>query len=217
MSKRVGVVLSGCGVYDGAEIHESVLALLALDEAGAAVTIAAPDKPQAHVINHLTGAVADESRNVLVEAARIARGNITPLAELATDDLDALIFPGGFGGAKNLSTFAFDGAAMTVDPDVQRVVAELRATGKPIGFICITPAFAAKLIPGLQMTLGPEGDAPAAARSLGADCCATAVGETVVDAERKVVSTGAYMHDGVWLSDVNRGIRKLVAEVLALA
>lgn len=217
MNKKVGVVLSGCGVYDGAEIHESVLTLLALAEAGAEAVIAAPDKPQAHVINHFTGDVMDEERNVLVESARIARGNIRPLSELSGDGIDALVFPGGFGGAKNLSSFAFDGADMTVDPDVERLVTEMRNAGKPIGFICITPAFAAKLIPDLTMTLGPEGDAPNAARVFGATCLTTAVHETVLDEGKKVATTGAYMFDGVWLDDVRVGIDKLVGEVLAMA
>ena len=109
MSKKVGVVLSGCGVYDGAEIHEAVLTLLALQREGADVLMTAPDKEQMHVINHLTGAVMDESRNVLVESARIARGNITPLAQVSAEDLDAVVFPGGFGAAKNLSSFAVAG------------------------------------------------------------------------------------------------------------
>lgn len=216
MKRKAGVVLSGCGVYDGAEIHEAVLTLLALDEAGVEAVIAAPDKPQMHVVDHRTGQVTGETRNVLTEAARIARGNIRPLADLSADDIDCLLFPGGFGGAKNLSTFAVDGAQMQVDADVARLVAEMRAAGKPIGFICITPAFAAALIPGLSMTLGPEGGAAEAARSLGAACAVTAVGETVIDRERKVVSTGAYMFDDVWVADVARGIRRLVADVLAL-
>ena len=165
MSKTIAVVLSGCGVYDGAEIHEAVLTLLALDKAGATAKIYAPDIPQAHVIDHLKGEVAEgETRNVLVESARIARGKIEALSALSASDADALVFPGGFGGAKNLSTFAFDGSEMTVNDQVTRVVAEFREAKKPIGFICITPAFAAKLIPGVKITLGCEGDAPAAAR-----------------------------------------------------
>ena len=105
-SKNILVILSGCGVYDGAEIHESVLTLLALARHGASVTIAAPNKDQMHVINHATGDVMSESRNVMVEAARIARGQITDLSEIQSGDYDAVFIPGGFGAAKNLCTFA---------------------------------------------------------------------------------------------------------------
>lgn len=214
MSKTIAVVLSGCGVYDGAEIHEAVLTLLALDKAGATAKIYAPDIPQAHVIDHLKGEVAEgETRNVLVESARIARGKIEALSALSASDADALVFPGGFGGAKNLSTFAFDGSEMTVNDQVTRVVAEFREAKKPIGFICITPAFAAKLIPGVKITLGCEGDAPAAARSMGATHVETSVDQIVIDDDHNVVSTAAYML-GPWIAAVAAGIDALVAEVL---
>lgn len=216
MSKKVGVVLSGCGVYDGTEVHEAVLTLLALDQRGADVVMAAPDKEQAHVINHLTGEVDPHPRNVLVESARIARGHVKALAELQADEIDALIFPGGFGGAKNLSDFAFAGAALEVDPDVTRIVAAMRAASKPIGFICITPTLAAKLIPGVRITLGCDCDASKASQGLGAEHVQTEVHETVVDAEHKVVSTSAYML-GPWVAQVHQGIDKLVGEVLDLA
>ncbi|MCO4770971.1 MAG: isoprenoid biosynthesis glyoxalase ElbB [Deltaproteobacteria bacterium] len=213
-SKTIAVVLSGCGVYDGAEIHEAVLTLLALDRAGVTTQIYAPDIPQAHVVNHLTGEVAEgETRNVLVESARIARGEIKALSELSASDANALVFPGGFGGAKNLSTFAFDGPAMSVNAEVTRVVSEFRASEKPIGFICITPAFAAKLIPGVKITLGCEGDAPAAARQLGAEHVETSVDQIVIDEQHNVVSTAAYML-GPWIAAVAAGIDALVAEVL---
>ncbi len=216
MSKKVGVVLSGCGVYDGTEVHEAVLTLLALDQRGAEVVMAAPDKEQAHVINHLTGEVDPHPRNVLVESARIARGTIKPLAELQADEIDALVFPGGFGGAKNLSDFAFQGAAMTVDPDVTRIVDAMRAAGKPIGFICITPTLAAKLIPGVTITLGCACDASEASSGLGATHVETEVHETVIDAANKVVSTSAYML-GPWVANVHKGIDKLVGELLEMA
>jgi len=216
MSKKVGVLLAGCGVYDGAEIHEAVLTLLALDRAGAEVLITAPNKPQAHVVNHLTGAEMAESRNVLVESARIARGKITDLAEVAADQIDALIFPGGFGAAKNLSDFAFKGTDMQVDPDVTRLVGEMREANKPVGFICISPTIAAKLLPGVHVTMGAACDATEAAEALGATHEVTDVSGTVIDADQKVVSTGAYMM-GPWIADVAKGIDKLVSEVLELA
>ncbi len=213
-SRKVAVVLSGCGVYDGSEIHEAVLTLLSIDNAGAQALIYAPDIEQAHVINHLTGQPTRESRNVLVESARIARGKITDLAKLSAADADALIFPGGFGGAKNLCTFAFHGKDMTVDPQVERVIREFREAGKPIGFICITPALAAKVIPGVRITLGCEGDAPAAARAMGATHKETTVDQIVVDERHNVVSTAAYML-GPWVGAVAKGIDRLVVEVLA--
>ena len=216
MSKKVGVVLSGCGVYDGTEIHEAVLTLLALDQRGAEAVMAAPDIDQAHVINHVTGEVDPTPRNVLVESARIARGNIKALADLRAEDIDALIFPGGFGGAKNLCSFAFDGADMTVHADVARLVQEVRAAGKPIGFLCITPTLAAKLIPGVKITLGCAGDAPDAAEAMGAQHVETEVHEIVVDEQHNVVSTSAYML-GPWVASVHKGIDALVEEVLGRA
>jgi enhancing lycopene biosynthesis protein 2 len=215
MSKKVCVLLAGCGVYDGSEIHEAVLTLLALDRAGAEVLICAPNRDQAHVINHLTGDVMDETRNVLVESARIARGEITDLKDVSASDFDALVFPGGFGAAKNLCDFAFVGTDMQVDEGVARLVAATRAAGKPIGFICISPTIAAKLIPGVKLTLGAACEASEAAEAMGATHEVTDVAGCVVDTEHKVVSTGAYML-GPWVGQVARGIDALVAEVLAL-
>ena len=212
---KVGVLLAGCGVYDGAEIHEAVLTLLALDRAGADVLITAPDKDQFHVVNHLTGEEMKETRNVLVESARIARGRITDLAEVTADQIDALILPGGFGAAKNLSDFAFAGTGMQVDPGVARLIGEVREAGKPIGFICISPTIAAKLLPGVELTMGAACEATEAAEALGAKHRVTDVAGTVVDAEQKVVSTSAYMM-GPWIADVAKGIDRLVGEVLEL-
>jgi enhancing lycopene biosynthesis protein 2 len=216
MSKKVGIVLAGCGVYDGSEIHEAVLTLLALDRSGAEVLMCAPNKEQAHVINHLTGDVMEESRNTLVESARIARGEITDIASVSATDFDALIFPGGFGAAKNLCNFAFEGTAMEVDSEVVRLVAETHAAQKPIGFICISPTIAAKLIPGVQLTLGAACEASEAAEAMGARHEVTAVTECVVDSKNKVVSTSAYMM-GPWVAAVAQGIDALVEEVLSLS
>lgn len=144
--KRVGIVLSGCGVYDGAEIHEAVLTLLAVDRAGAQAVCFAPDKPQFHVVNHLTGEVTGENRNILVESARITRGNIQPLSQADASQLDALIVPGGFGAAKNLSDFATEGAACQVDESLALLTQEIYKQNKPIGFICIATALLPKLL-----------------------------------------------------------------------
>ena len=219
---KIGVVLSGCGVYDGAEIHESVITLLSLDKNGVDIVVMAPDVEQMHVINHVKGEPAEgESRNVLVESARIARGNITDIANVNTDDLDAVIFPGGFGGAKNLSNFAVKGAEAEINPQIARLVTEMKEAGKPIGFICIMPAVASKIfadagIKGVALTAGGEGDAASAIASLGAKHVVCEVTEIVVDEKNKVVSTPAYMCDAS-ISQVAVGIDKLVEKVLDMA
>ncbi|XP_046902491.1 glutamine amidotransferase-like class 1 domain-containing protein 3, mitochondrial [Hypomesus transpacificus] len=153
---KVAVVLSGCGVYDGTEIHEASAILVHLSRGGAEVQMYAPDVSQMHVIDHSKGQPAEESRNVLTESARIARGNITDLAKLSVTNHDAVIFPGGFGAAKNLSSFAVDGADFKVNQDVERVVKEFHKAGKPIGLCCIAPVLAAKLLPGVEVTVGHE-------------------------------------------------------------
>lgn len=133
MSKKVAMILSGCGVYDGSEIHETVLTLLRLSQQGAQVQCFAPDKPQMHVLNHLNGEEMNEQRNVLVESARITRGEVKDVRELKASDFDALILPGGFGVAKNLSDFAVKGSDCTVDADVLAAIGQFRdaKTGRP--------------------------------------------------------------------------------------
>ncbi len=214
--KKAGVVLAGCGYLDGAEIHEAVLTLLALDEAGVEAVCMAPDMPQRKVVNHVTGEDADESRNVLVEAARIARGNIVDIAGVKTEELDALLLPGGFGAALNLSDFAVSGPDMTVNEDVARVVREVHEAGKPIGAICISPAIISKLIPGVQLTIGNDAGTAAALEKMGSKHENCAVNSIIVDGDQKVVSTPAYML-GPWVKDVAAGIRECVKEVLARA
>jgi enhancing lycopene biosynthesis protein 2 len=159
LCNRVAVVLSGCGVYDGSEIHEASACLVHLSRHGADVSMFAPDKPQLHVINHLKGEPTEgETRNVLVESARIARGSITSLAELKVDSFDAVVFPGGFGAAKNLCTFATENANMTVDGEVERIINEFIKAKKPLGFTCIAPVLASKVIPGVELTVGMDKD-----------------------------------------------------------
>ncbi len=217
--KNVGVVLSGCGVYDGAEIYESVITLLALDRAGANVICMAPNVDQAHVINHLTGEESAETRNVLVEAARIVRGNIQDIQDISGHDLDALIFPGGFGAAKNLSSFAFRGADCTVHGDVTRLVKQVHQDGKPIGAICISPVVLAKIFGGevqLELTCGSDPDTAEAINKMGGKHREAPVTEIVVDTAGKVVTTPAYMCANT-ISEAATGIEKLVAKVLELA
>jgi enhancing lycopene biosynthesis protein 2 len=209
--KKAGVLLAGCGVFDGSEIHESVLTLLALEKAGVQAVCMAPNKDQHHVINHLTGKESGETRNVLVESARIARGNIEDLAAMTANDMDALIIPGGFGAAKNLSTFAFEGAGGSVDPDVRRLVRDIFAARKPIGFICISPAIGAQILgeTGVELTIGNDAATAEAIQSLGACHVNCEVTEIHMDPARKVVSTPAYML-GQNVLEVSRGIEKLV-------
>lgn len=168
--KKMGVVLSGCGVYDGSEIHEAVITLLALAKQGAEVMCFAPDKNQADVINHLTGEPMAETRNVLIEAARIARGEIRPLAQANAAELDALIVPGGFGAAKNLSTFAAEGAACKVDADLKALAQAMHAAGKPLGFICIAPAMLPNIFDfPLRLTIGTDIDTAEVIEEMGAN------------------------------------------------
>ncbi|BDG06566.1 isoprenoid biosynthesis glyoxalase ElbB [Anaeromyxobacter oryzae] len=217
--KRVGVVLSGCGFLDGAEIQEAVCTLLSLDRRGTALVAAAPDIEQRHVVDHLLGAPAEgESRRVLTEAARIVRGKITDLAHVSASGLDALVFPGGFGVAKNLCSFAIDGRKMKVLPEVERLVREMRAARKPMGFVCIAPVLAAKLLGGEQVkvTIGDDAETAAAIESWGARHVECRVEEIVVDERLKVVSTPAYML-GPWIAPVAAGIDKLVSALLELA
>lgn len=214
--KRVGVVLSGCGVFDGSEIHEAVLTLLALSRAGAQAVCLAPDREQTQVIDHRSGEAVAERRNMLAEAARIARGEVTPLAQGDASQLDALIVPGGFGAAKNLSSLASDGAACWVDSDLQRLVRELHQAGKPLGFICIAPALLPKLLGApVRVTIGNDAGTIAAIEAMGGQYVACPVDEIVVDTAQRVVTTPAYMLAGS-IAEAAQGIDKLVAQVLEM-
>jgi enhancing lycopene biosynthesis protein 2 len=215
---KVAVVLAGCGVYDGSEINEAVLTLLCLEQQGASYQCFAPDVQQMHVINHLTGEpAAGESRNVLVEAARIARGKIQNIAEAKVDEFDALLVPGGFGAAKNLSNFAVAGAAMVVQPDFLKLARAFHEQDKPIGLICIAPVMAAAICgEGARCTIGNDADTASAIVAMGGEHLACPVSEARVDAERKLVTTPAYMLAGS-VSEAYSGISQCVKEVLALA
>jgi len=216
MSKKVAVILSGCGVYDGAEIYESVITLLRLDQRGAQVQCFAPNIAQLHVINHLTGEEMPESRNVLVESARIAQGNVKDLREADVEDFDALIVPGGFGAAKNLSNFAIEGAGCTVQPQVLALAEAFAEAGKPVGLICISPALAAKIYgPGVTCTIGNDANTAAAMNKMGANHEDCAVTDIIEDKARKLVTTPAYML-AQSISEAASGINKLVDRVLEL-
>ena len=211
---KIGVVLSGCGVNDGSEIHEAVITMLELDRAGAEMVLMAPNIDQLHVINHATGEEMDDSRNVLIESARISRGNIEDIAGVTSENLDALIFPGGFGVAKNLSDYAMAGMECSINPDVLRLSKEVHNDGKPIGVICIAPAIMAKILAGdTELTIGFDEQTASDIDAMGAKHVLCPVDEIVVDKEKKVVSTPAYM-EAQSIKQAASGIEKLVVEIL---
>lgn len=214
--KKVAVILSGCGVFDGAEIHESVLTLLALDRANAQIICAAPDIPQHHVVNHLTKQVEpQEKRNVLVESARIARGAIIPLSQLRLEEVDAIILPGGFGAAKNLCSFAIKGEKYTILDEIAQVLKAAHRAGKPLGFVCIAPAIAAQLFgpEKVEFTIGTDASTAKALQGAGAQHISCNVHNVVIDRSHKIVSTPAYML-AQRITEAEAGINKLVQAVL---
>ena len=220
MAKRIGVILSGCGVYDGSEIYEAVITLLAIDRAGAEAVCMAPDIPQMHVINHLVGEPAEgESRNVLVESARIARGNIKDLATVKVSDIDALILPGGFGAAKNLSDFAVAGPDCSVNTGVARLIKEMHAAKKPIAAVCIAPAVLSKVLGNEEiahrLTIGTDAETAEALSKMGTDHIECPVREIVIDRENMLVSSPAYMLAGN-ISEAAEGIEKTVQALIGL-
>ncbi len=220
MALRVGVVLSGCGVFDGSEIHEAVSILIALDRRGAKIVCMAPNIPQAGTVNHLIRKPDSSTRRVLEEAARIARGDIRDLSTVKADDLDALVFPGGFGAVKNLSTFAADGPNCKVDPQVERILLEMHAKKKPIGLACIAPVLAARVFGGQglkpKVTIGTDPGTAAAIASMKAQHCDTGEIDICVDEANRLVTTPCYMNSvGPW--KVYQGADKMVEEVLRLA
>lgn len=220
----VAVVLSGSGVFDGSEVHEASAVLVHLSRAGADVSIYAPDIPQMHVLNHAKGEVAEgETRNVLAESARIARGKISSLAELDAAHHDAVVFPGGFGAAKNLSSFAVDGVKCTVNKDVVQSIKGFHAAKKPIGLCCIAPVLAAKLIPGVEITVGqdkedihwPYAGTAGAVEEMGAKHVNKDVNEIHVDEQNKVVTTPAYMCE-TKVHEIHDGIGKMIQAVMKM-
>jgi enhancing lycopene biosynthesis protein 2 len=194
-TKRIAVVLSGCGVYDGAEIQEAVLTMLAINRQGADYQCFAPDIEQAHVINHLTGKEMHETRKVMPEAARIARGNMKPLDQFSANDFDALIFPGGFGVGKNLCSFAFEGIHCTVNPDAEKAVRSMFQASKPIGALCLAPVLIAKILGRGTLTIGRDPETAQAIEKLGGKHSVTAQGQIIVDEKNKVVTAPCYMLD----------------------
>ncbi|XP_048399986.1 glutamine amidotransferase-like class 1 domain-containing protein 3, mitochondrial [Stegostoma tigrinum] len=221
--KRVAVILSGCGVYDGSELHECSATMVHLSRAGAELQLYAPNVNQMHVVNHLTGQPTEEVRNVLVESGRIARGNIKDLAELRINDTDALIIPGGFGVAKNLSSWAVKGKDFSVEPSVESALKKFHSTKKPIGLCCISPVLAAKLIPGCELTVGhdtecekwPYAKTAQTMVELGCKHVNKHVSEVHIDKQNKLVTTSAFMCNAP-IHEVFDGIGEMVKEVLKL-
>lgn len=214
--KKIAVVLAGCGVFDGAEIHEAVLTLLAIRKLGAEYVIFAPDKEQHHVMNHYTHKESAEKRNVLVESARIARGKIIPLSDFKATDFDALVFPGGFGVAKNLCTFAFDGPDCKIDTLVEMAIKGMLNDRKPIGAMCIAPVILAKIIGNdVKLTIGNDVSTASAIKKMNAQHVNTGHGEIVVDQKYKVVTTPCYMLDAD-ITHIQQGTENLVKALLEM-
>mmetsp|Transcript_9881 Transcript_9881/g.19760 ORF Transcript_9881/g.19760 Transcript_9881/m.19760 type:complete len:242 (-) Transcript_9881:347-1072(-) len=226
VGKKVAVVLSGCGVFDGSEITEATAALVHLSRAGAKFQCFAPDKPQMHALDHTKGAELPESRNVLVESARIARGNVQPMTALKASDYQAVIFPGGFGAAKNLSSWATEGTDCTVDADVARAINEFYAEKKPIGACCIAPVLLAKVLKdkGIMVTVGgtgdeklwPYGGTVGQIESLGVKHETTSVDGVCVDSANKIATSCAYMYEGA-PHEIHDSVGKMVDATLSMA
>ncbi len=214
-AKKIAVVLAGNGVYDGAEIHEATLSLYAISKYGASYQVFAPNIEQHHVINHITGEEMPEKRNVLVESARIARGNIKDLKTFSPDDFDCLLFPGGFGVAKNLCSFAFDGVDCQVNADVANAIKAMHQANKPIGALCISPALIAKVLPNIEVTIGQDESTAQAISSMGATHINTNHGELAVDTKNKIVTTPCYMLDAT-IAQIGEGAENVVKKLIEL-
>jgi len=213
--KKFAVILSGCGVFDGAEIHEATLSLYSIAKNGAEYEIFAPDILQHHVINHITGEEMDEQRNVLVESARIARGNIRNLNSFKAEGFDGLLFPGGFGAAKNLSEWAFKGSDAKINPEVERCILEMIKHGKPVGALCISPVIIAKVVGGVQLTIGNDKATAEALKKTGAEHIDTTHGEVVIDEQYKVVTTPCYMLNAS-IDQIGEGAENVIKAMLKL-
>nr|WP_321465541.1 isoprenoid biosynthesis glyoxalase ElbB [uncultured Desulfobulbus sp.] len=216
MQKRnIAVILSGCGHQDGAEIHEATLTLWAIHKNGAEFQCYAPDIKQHHVLNHITGQEMNEQRNVLIESARIARGKIAALATFNPDSADALIIPGGFGAAKNLSSYAFDGPKCTVNSDVANAIKAMHKAGKPIGALCIAPVILAKVLGKGTLTIGQDSGTAENLSAMGARHQPTMQGEIAVDQDNKIVTTPCYMLNSR-VDQIGEGADRVVQAVLEM-
>lgn len=211
--KKFAVILAGCGVYDGAEIQEATLSLYMIKKHGAGYQVFAPDIMQHHVINHLNGKEMPEQRNVLVESARIARGNALPLSELKAENYDAVLLPGGFGAAKNLCNFAMAGENCEVNKEVSDCIHAFLKLNKPIGALCISPVILAKLLGDVSVTIGDDAATAAAVRKMGALHVNTTHGQVIRDPNLKVFSTPCY-NINADIVQVAEGIENIVQAML---
>ncbi|KOH44187.1 isoprenoid biosynthesis glyoxalase ElbB [Sunxiuqinia dokdonensis] len=211
--KKIAVVLSGSGVYDGSEIHETTLTMLAIARQGASYELFAPNVDQAHVINHLTGEEMSETRNVLVESARIARGKIADLKTYEASQFDALVFPGGFGAAKNLCTFAFDGPNCTVNEDVEEAIRQTVAANKPIGALCIAPAVITRILKDVEVTIGNDSGTAGAIEKMGGTHTNATHGEVVFDPKYNIYTTPCYMLDAT-IDQIADGAENIIQAIL---
>ncbi len=212
-TKKFAVVLAGNGVYDGSEIHEATLSLYAIAKNGGTYQIFAPNIEQHHVVNHITGEEIPEKRNVLIESARIARGNIKDLKEFSPEDFDYLLFPGGFGVAKNLCSFAFDGVDCNVNADVETAIKTMHKANKPIGALCIAPALIAKVLGNIEVTIGQDEGTAKAITAMGAVHTKTNHGEVAVDTKNKIVTTPCYMLDAT-IAQIGEGAENVVKQLM---
>ena len=214
--KKIAVVLSGNGVFDGSEIHEATLTLFSIAKNGASYEIFAPNIDQHHVVNHITGEEMPEKRNVMIEAARIARGKINDLANFNASEFDALIFPGGFGAAKNLCTFAFEGSECKVNYDVEKSIRSMLEQKKPIGALCIAPVILAKIIGDVELTIGQDEGTATAVKKMGANHKNTTHGEVVIDEKYKIVTSPCYMLNAN-IAQIGEGANNIVNAILEMA
>lgn len=224
---KIGVLLSGNGVFDGSEIHEAVFTLLAIDENNAEAVCCAPDIDQHHVLNHITGEEMNEKRNVLIESARIARGNIQPLSGISAGDIDALVLPGGFGAAKNLTKWAFKGPDGDILPDVKRIINEMVMNGKPVCGLCMGPTVIAKALEGTEihasLTVGTTDDPSpyeidaisAGMEKTGATAVMKKISEIMVDEQHKIVTAPCYMMEAT-ISQIRANIKMAVDKTIEL-
>lgn len=218
---KIGVLLSGCGVYDGAEIQEAVLTLLAIDEIGAQAICISIDEDQHHVVNHLTGEEQNQKRNMMQEAARIARGSVKEISEISPADIDALVIPGGFGSAKNFTNWAFNGPASEINPKVKLLLVNLINVGKPIAALCVSPVVVAKALQDsnihAHMTIGTNSEATpydipgfnAGLETIGSTTEMRGIKEIVVDKENKIITAPCYMQEAT-INEVRKNIRQAI-------
>ena len=212
---KAAVVLAGCGVFDGAEIHEAVMTLYAIDRMGGTYQVFAPNVKQHHVINHVTGEAMNEARNVLTEAARIARGKIKALTEYRVADFDALIFPGGFGVAKNLCTYAFDGTDCHVDRVVEAAIRDTHRAGKPIGALCISPVLITRVLGNVTVTIGDDPSTAKDIAAMGGRHEVKRHGEVSVDIKNRIVTAPAYMLNAN-ITDIALDAEEVIKAIMAM-